>query len=137
MWPFFLKYTVSASRVLDVPTEEVLKVVQDPAFLITLNPLVIDWGAEPAKPNHYTIRDRLLLLGLFKTVISYTCDFLIRADGVDTDTHAGLGTRLWSKWRVRPVSDEPGKTKVSEETTVEVRHSFLQCLSFRVLPYRA
>lgn len=119
MWPFFLKFSISASRVLNVPAEEALKAIQDPVFLITLNPLVIGWSAEPAKPNHYTIRDRLLLLGFFKTVISYTCDFSTRDDGVDTETQAGLGTRLWSKWRARPVSDEPGKTEVSEETTVE------------------
>ncbi|KAF4605259.1 hypothetical protein EYR40_004042 [Pleurotus pulmonarius] len=111
MWPFTLKSTVSTSRVLNIPVEEVLKAVRDPAFLITLNPLVIDWSAEPTKPNLYTIHDRLLLFGFLKTVISYTCDFSIREDGVDTETHASLGTRLRSKWRARSVSGEPGKTE--------------------------
>ncbi len=134
MWPFTLKSTVSASRVLNVPVEEVLKAVRDPAFLITLNPLVIDWSAEPTKPNLYTIHDRLLLFGFFKTVISYTCDFSIREDGVDTETHASLGTRLRSKWRARSVSDEPGKTEVSEETTVEASNCFLALVSCASLP---
>lgn len=134
MWPFFLKFSISASRVLNVPAEEALKAIQDPVFLITLNPLVVGWSADPAKPNHYTIHDRLLLLGFFKTVISYTCDFSTRDDGVDSETQAGLGTRLWSKWRARPISDEPGKTEVSEETTVEVSSSCL-LVCFGILPY--
>ncbi|KAJ8496110.1 hypothetical protein ONZ45_g12580 [Pleurotus djamor] len=117
MWPLYLRRVVSNSKQLTEPSAKVLAAVQDPQFLIHLNPLVIDATVDPTDPTLFTIRDRLTVLGI-NTETSYTCKFTQWENGVDTETKAGLGTTLDAAWRVIPGSDAE-HCEVTEEVTIE------------------
>jgi carbon monoxide dehydrogenase subunit G len=115
---FTVTRSVSASRLIDVPVSQVLQALHDPPAIIQLNPLVIHYEASSSDPNFYTITDKLMVFGLWKTETKFNARFVTVDDGVDVSVAAGVGTKITNRWRVRNVENG---TELLEEATLEVR----------------
>ncbi|KAF5377499.1 hypothetical protein D9615_005348 [Tricholomella constricta] len=117
VWPLTLTRAVSFKKIIHASPDTVLKLLHDPNVLFTGNPLITDVISDPSNPSAYTVTDRLVVLGYFKTQVKYKCRLSFLEDGVDTDVVAGLGTKSKGQYRVR--DGENGTTVLSEDATIE------------------
>ncbi|KAF8078561.1 S-adenosyl-L-methionine-dependent methyltransferase [Lyophyllum atratum] len=117
VWPFTLTRTVSFRKNIHASPEAVLRLLHDINVLFAVNPLITHITPDPSNSSAYTVTDRLVVLGYFKTETKYKCWLHLRDDGLDTDVLAGLGTRLKGRYRVR--AGENGTTELTEETLIE------------------
>jgi hypothetical protein len=114
------KHIVS-SRQITATLEEALAKLE-PDAMITMNPVVHSFTRVPdqsiaAPDSKYRIVDRLAFLGThFDT--TYEAVFHPRADGLDIEVSAGMGTRLKTTWTVRGVGE--GTVEVTEDVNVRV-----------------
>jgi len=106
---------------IEVPQDfsTVLKVVQDPATMIQLNPLVTNFSQNLKKdPSGATfdVTDELdFFFGLIKGSTSYTGVFNNVANGVVTTAKASAGVTLQTNWTL---TDQGGKTLITESGAV-------------------
>ncbi|GLB36207.1 putative protein with phoX homologous domain, present in p47phox and p40phox [Lyophyllum shimeji] len=117
VWLFTSTRTVSFRKSIHASPEAVLRVLHDPKLLFAVNPLITDVAPDPSDPRSYVVTDRLVFLGCIRTQTKYKARLDIRDDGMDTQTVAGLGTKLRGQYRVR--AGEDGTTELSEDTSIE------------------
>ncbi|KAG5654080.1 hypothetical protein H0H81_007494 [Sphagnurus paluster] len=109
--------TVSFQRTIRASRGAVLKLLHDPDVMFRTNPLITDVIPDPSHASSYTVVDRLVVMGFYKTQTKFHCHLNLREDGLDTDVVANLGTKLRGSYTVN-VGD--GKTtELVEETVVE------------------
>ncbi|KZS95934.1 hypothetical protein SISNIDRAFT_330150 [Sistotremastrum niveocremeum HHB9708] len=111
--------TISRSKTIPVLVTTARDSIQNPPFLITLNPLVESCTQSPIDPFLWTITDKLKWMGIsFNS--SYNARFRLVEDGVDCEVNAPAGLHLRSSWRAR---NAMGGCEVTE--TVAVQGFFL------------
>jgi hypothetical protein len=114
------KHIVSSRQITATVDEALAKL--EPDAMITMNPVVHSFTRVPdqsiaAPDSKYRIVDRLAFLGThFDT--TYEAVFHPRADGLDIEVSAGMGTRLKTTWTVRGVGE--GTVEVTEDVNVRV-----------------
>ncbi|KDQ63688.1 hypothetical protein JAAARDRAFT_53877 [Jaapia argillacea MUCL 33604] len=121
-WSLFLTRTVSTTKLVKVPTDEVILALHQPPTIVRLNPLVIDCSPDPNDPTLFVVTDNLKVLGVFPTTIKYTVKFSFVEDGFDSVVNAGGGTLLTNKWRATAVQDG---TEIHEAVIVQAFFLFL------------
>jgi hypothetical protein len=108
----------AAAQTLHTSAQTAIQRLQNPACLIRLNPLVVDFTASPADPHNYTITNRLTVLGgILSFLAQFTAKFVFVEDGVNVLCSAAFGTRLHNRYRVQAVD---GTVQLSEGVTVKV-----------------
>lgn len=122
VWPLTLRRTVLLKKTIRAPAETVLTLLHDHNVLFSLNPLVTKVTPDPDSSNSYTFTDTLSFAGLFTYEVTSKCLFDSRENGVDSTVVAGFGTHVKVCYRVKRLQAE--ETEVSDESTVEVSHSF-------------
>jgi hypothetical protein len=107
------KRTITSSVTTSASVNDALGIVHKPPTLIRLSPLVVSvveapqTSAEGSLPSslQYVVTDRLPIIGGWTFDRSFSADFTPLVDGMDARVDAGLGVRLWNKWRVREAAE--------------------------------
>ncbi|KAF7344976.1 hypothetical protein MVEN_01660300 [Mycena venus] len=108
--------TITSTKHINAPVEDVIATLHDFQTMINLNPLVTKSVVDPNDPNTITISDSVpLFLGItFPT--TYTAHFEAVPDGMNTNNSAQAGVTLHNEWRA--VANPSGGTDLTETDTL-------------------
>ncbi|KAG6878386.1 hypothetical protein C0993_007568 [Termitomyces sp. T159_Od127] len=119
VWPLTLRRTVILKKVLHVPTEKVLAVLQNPNVLLAANSVVINVAPDSLEPSNswYTVTGVISFAGLFSFQAKYRCRLDLVQDGLDMEVFAAAGTRAKGRYRARSIETEV--TELKGEVVIE------------------
>ncbi|KAJ6562419.1 hypothetical protein B0H19DRAFT_1144443 [Mycena capillaripes] len=110
--------TISSTKHINAPMEDVIAKLHDFQAMIDLNPFVTNSEVDTSDPtgNTFKVTDLVpLFLGLsFPT--TYTAKFEAVPDGMNTDNAAAAGVSLHNEWRA--VANASGGTDLTETDTL-------------------
>ncbi|KAJ6458868.1 hypothetical protein C8R47DRAFT_1028389 [Mycena vitilis] len=108
--------TITSTKHINAPVEDVVATLHDFQKMINLNPLVTKSVVDATDPNIITVTDSVpLFLGLsFPT--TYTAHFEAIPGGMNTNNSASAGVSLHNEWRA--VANPSGGTDLTETDTL-------------------
>ncbi|KAJ7028094.1 hypothetical protein C8F04DRAFT_1237746 [Mycena alexandri] len=108
--------TITSTKHINAPVEDVIATLQDFQTMIHLNPLVTNSVQDPNDPNTFSITDGIPLFAGLSFPTTYSAHFDTVENGMDTNNTVAAGVSLHNEWRA--VANATGGTDLTETDTL-------------------